>query len=278
MRGQPSQRCLEPASSGAAGRVVVAKSSDKPKKQQKKKPQRTLKERRSEKRAAKTPARLPFSRRTNRASTTGAVECGSIRPMHVFLETERLVLRQFTERRGRPRRARRRSRGDALHHRWPANAAPGDRERDPARVPRVLRAVRGVRLWAAIERASEFVGWFHFEPERGHDPDQVELRYRLRRSVWGRGYATEGSRALIEKGFVELGVERVYATTMVVNVASRRVLEKAGLRYVRTFHQPWPYPIERGARRRRVRAPEDRVGGRLTPAREGHSRTRNRRA
>jgi len=31
---------------------------------------------------------------------------------------------------------------------------------------------------------------------------------------------------------------------MAVNVASRRVMEKAGLRLVRTFHQPWPYRIE----------------------------------
>jgi len=39
-------------------------------------------------------------------------------------------------------------------------------------------------------------------------------------------------------------VRRVVAETMVVNAASRRVMEKAGLQYVRTFHQPWPYPIE----------------------------------
>ena len=39
-------------------------------------------------------------------------------------------------------------------------------------------------------------------------------------------------------------MKRVYATTMVVNVASRRVMEKAGLRFVRTFRQPWPYPIQ----------------------------------
>jgi RimJ/RimL family protein N-acetyltransferase len=38
-------------------------------------------------------------------------------------------------------------------------------------------------------------------------------------------------------------VARVRAETMVVNVASRRVMEKAGLRYVRTFHQEWPDPI-----------------------------------
>ena len=45
---------------------------------------------------------------------------------------------------------------------------------------------------------------------------------------------------MIRKGFTELGVKRVYAETMVVNIASRRVMEKAGLRYIRTFHQDCP--------------------------------------
>jgi RimJ/RimL family protein N-acetyltransferase len=49
---------------------------------------------------------------------------------------------------------------------------------------------------------------------------------------------------LIRTGFTELGVQRVVAETMVVNVASRRVMEKAGLTLVRTFHQEWPHPIE----------------------------------
>jgi len=39
-------------------------------------------------------------------------------------------------------------------------------------------------------------------------------------------------------------VERIYAETMVVHTASRRVMEKAGLKLVRTFHQAWPYRIE----------------------------------
>ncbi|HZA86374.1 MAG TPA: GNAT family protein, partial [Acidimicrobiales bacterium] len=43
--------------------------------------------------------------------------------------------------------------------------------------------------------------------------------------------------------FAELGVDRVYASTMMVNTASRRVMEKAGLRYVRTFHADWPVKI-----------------------------------
>ena len=39
-------------------------------------------------------------------------------------------------------------------------------------------------------------------------------------------------------------MQRVVAFTMVVNIASRRVMEKAGMRLVRTFHQPWPDRIE----------------------------------
>jgi RimJ/RimL family protein N-acetyltransferase len=38
-------------------------------------------------------------------------------------------------------------------------------------------------------------------------------------------------------------VQRVIATTMTVNSGSRRVMEKVGLRYVRTFHLDWPDPL-----------------------------------
>jgi RimJ/RimL family protein N-acetyltransferase len=99
----------------------------------------------------------------------------------------------------------------------------------------------GYGYWAVMERSSgDFLGWFHFRPRAGSAPDQVELGYRLRKSAWGQGYATEGSRALINKGFTELGVQRVTAEAMAENTASRRVLEKAGLTLVRTFRRPWP--------------------------------------
>lgn len=105
---------------------------------------------------------------------------------------------------------------------------------------------RGERwgFWAAIERETgAFLGWFHLRP-RAEDPDdEPELGYRLVASAWGRGLATEASRALVDSAFEQLGARRVYATTMVANRASWRVMEKAGLRYVRTFHEPWPERI-----------------------------------
>ncbi|RLP95242.1 N-acetyltransferase [Micromonospora sp. BL4] len=100
----------------------------------------------------------------------------------------------------------------------------------------------GLGRWAALDRESGvFLGWFALDPSE--DGAEAELGYRLRRSAWGRGLATEGSRALVRYAFDVVGVRRVWAETMTVNDRSRRVMTKAGLRYVRTFHLQWDDPI-----------------------------------
>ena len=164
----------------------------------------------------------------------------------VFLETERMVLRRFTEA-DIANLVELDSDPEVMRFINGGRATPRE-EVETELLPAFLghyERYAGYGFWAAIEKSTgEFLGWFHFRPDEGAAPGEVELGYRLRRSAWGKGYATEGSRALIEKGFTELGVERVVASTMVVNVASRRVMEKAGLRFVRAFHQPWPDYIE----------------------------------
>ena len=62
-------------------------------------------------------------------------------------------------------------------------------------------------------------------------PDTVviEVGYRLAPKAWGRGYATEGARAVVGYGFRELGLARIIGLTHPDNVASQRVLTKAGL-------------------------------------------------
>ena len=166
--------------------------------------------------------------------------------MQVFLQTQRLVLRRFTEDDSANLVE---LDGDPEVMRFINGGRPTPRmEIESEVLPAFLdyyERYRGYGFWAAIEKSTGlFVGWFHFRPAEGSPPGEVELGYRLRRSAWGKGYATEGSRALVDKGFAELGVERVVASTMVVNVASRRVMEKAGLRFVRSFRQPWPDYIE----------------------------------
>jgi RimJ/RimL family protein N-acetyltransferase len=160
----------------------------------------------------------------------------------VELETDRLILRRFTE-----------DDADLIVDldgdpdvRRYVQLQPTTREEAAGEIlPAWLRHYErypGYGFWAAVERASgEFIGWFHLRPGLS-DPrdDEPELGYRLRRVAWGKGYATEGSRALIERAFTELGARRVWAETMAVNAASRRVMEKAGLRFIGPVFNDWP--------------------------------------
>jgi RimJ/RimL family protein N-acetyltransferase len=169
------------------------------------------------------------------------------RDVHIILETPRLTLRQFTE-------------GDVDNlfslnsdpevMRYLTGGKPTPREEIRDQVIPFHLAVYGrldrLGTWAAESTASgEFLGWFHFRPGHGSDDiTNIELGYRLRRSAWNQGYATEGSRALISMGFTDLGVQRVFALTMTVNTASRRVMEKCGLTLVRTIPYEGAFVIE----------------------------------
>jgi RimJ/RimL family protein N-acetyltransferase len=166
--------------------------------------------------------------------------------MQTFLETERLRLRRFN---AEDVDNLVELDGDPEVMRYINGGRPTPRaEVKNVILPRILSFYErfdAYGYWAAEEQSTaEFVGWFALHPVEGRPPDDLALGYRLRRSVWGNGYGTEGSRALVDKAFGELGAERVFAETMAVNPASRRVMEKAGLKYVRTFHLEWPEEIE----------------------------------
>ena len=65
---------------------------------------------------------------------------------------------------------------------------------------------------------------------------EVEVGYRFLKEHWGRGYATESALASLAFGFDELGLERIVAVALESNTASRRVLEKCGLREIGLTH------------------------------------------
>lgn len=166
-------------------------------------------------------------------------------PRVVLLETDRIALRQFTL-----------DDVDALvlldsdpevMHFLTGGLPTPRSEIEGVVLPRWLRYYEDsplVGFWAAEDKASgDFLGWFHLRPGDGHPPDEPELGYRLHRWAWGRGLATEGSRALVDMAFTRGGASRVNAETMAVHAASRRVMEKVGMRLVRTFRADWPYPI-----------------------------------
>lgn len=94
----------------------------------------------------------------------------------------------------------------------------------------------GLGFWVGfVDRL--FVGWWILQPPNGPDQPTVageaDLGYRLLRRHWRRGFAGEGGRELIRDGFVELGLNRIFAQTMTVNTASRATMNAVGLSFVR---------------------------------------------
>ncbi|WP_413990543.1 GNAT family N-acetyltransferase [Labrys okinawensis] len=89
----------------------------------------------------------------------------------------------------------------------------------------------GKELAFAIEckTSGDFLGCVGLRfPKR----DNAEIGYWLGQRHWGQGLATEAARALIDHGFSTLGIAAVTGECRVINEASRRVMEKCGLRYV----------------------------------------------
>ena len=146
------------------------------------------------------------------------------------LTTERLHLRPFT---AADREAIHAVYSDPEVMRYVGHGA----HRTPAETAAALRVYgevlerRGFSFLAVTERdGGALVG------DAGLHPlgDDIELGYTLARGAWGRGYATELGRALLAYAFDVLGAARVVAQVEPENTASRRVLEKLGMRAVDT--------------------------------------------
>jgi len=97
----------------------------------------------------------------------------------------------------------------------------------------------GIGRWAVIEKGTnDFIGWAGFklmkETVNGHQ-GHYDFGYRLTRKHWGKGYATESGKALLNYGIDTLKFKEIYGMTDVDNVASRNVLEKLGFKLIEIF-------------------------------------------
>jgi len=90
----------------------------------------------------------------------------------------------------------------------------------------------GFGLWALeVRRAGEFIGFTGLAvPEfEAHFTPAVEIGWRLARSAWGNGYATEAARAVLSFGFEEAGLNEVVSFTVPTNRRSLAVMERIGM-------------------------------------------------
>ena len=103
-------------------------------------------------------------------------------------------------------------------------------------MPRILESYQknlDFGIFAAyLNNSEEYLGWFQFEIDK-EIKDAIEIGWRLKKQHWGNGYATEVATALSEKG-IEMG-KTIIARAMVENIASIRVMEKAGLEFEKEF-------------------------------------------
>jgi ribosomal-protein-alanine N-acetyltransferase len=85
------------------------------------------------------------------------------------------------------------------------------------------------RMWVMRLRGDDaLLGWVMLRPI--NDTPHVEVGYRLPQSNWGKGYATEATRAVLAFGFNTVGLDEISAVTHADNAASQHVLTKVGLK------------------------------------------------
>src|SRR4030095_3069017 len=135
--------------------------------------------------------------------------------MNVVIETDRLLLRTFTE--------------DDAALLFELNVDPEvtrythDEMSDLSQAKKVLDEVILPQYalyqhgrWAALQKSDfQFIGV-----------------YRFKKIFWGKGFATEAAFACLQYGFNRLGFQKIVGRALPENLASIRVLEKCGLRYV----------------------------------------------
>ncbi|MES2763441.1 MAG: GNAT family N-acetyltransferase [Bacteroidota bacterium] len=158
--------------------------------------------------------------------------------MKIFAETQRLILREIV-----PEDAEGffELDSDPEVHKYLGNKPV----KDIQQVKDVIQFVRqqyidnGIARWAVVYKATNtFMGWAGLKLVKEKTNDHInyhDVGYRLIKKYWGQGIAYESAMASLAYGFDVMKLEKIYAAAHVDNIASNRVLTKAGLQFIETF-------------------------------------------
>ena len=118
-----------------------------------------------------------------------------------------------------------------------------DRETSDAFVDRVEAHFdeHGFGLWALeVAQTEEFIGFTGLNPMPAGVPGEggLEVGWRLARSVWHQGFATEAARAALSVGFNGLGLREIWSITSVLNTPSEAVMVRLGMQRFAEFEHP----------------------------------------
>ena len=150
--------------------------------------------------------------------------------MNVVIETERLLLRTFSER-------------DASLI-YELNLDPDvtrythDPVKDLAHATEILEktiipqyALYNHGRWAVHLKATlDFLGWCGLKYRA--ELNEIDLGFRFKKEFWGKGFATEAAYASIKYGFEKIGLQRIVGRAEIDNIGSLKVLKKCGMNYI----------------------------------------------
>lgn len=96
-------------------------------------------------------------------------------------------------------------------------------------------------LFAIREKESDHLIGLFVECEVNRENRSLEIGYGLGSTHWGKGYMTEAVKAMLDYYFEHTDFRTVYASFFPENIASKRVMEKCGMRYSHTVEKELSY-------------------------------------
>ncbi len=91
-----------------------------------------------------------------------------------------------------------------------------------------------------ILKTKEFIGFIGlaYQDYKSEFTPAIDIGWRLKKSMWGKGYATEGAKACLDFGFGKLNLNEIIATCTLKNTRSENVMKKIGMKKVKEFMHP----------------------------------------
>lgn len=157
---------------------------------------------------------------------------------HIFLETPRLILREWEESDHEPF-IRLNADPEVMEYFPSVRSA----EESMAQIGRIVANMEKLGYgFFAVERKDDgqFIGFTGLTnaPFESWFTPCVEIGWRLSREHWGYGFATEAARACLDYGFVQLQLGQIYSFTSIHNTRSEQVMKKIGMEKEGVFGHP----------------------------------------
>lgn len=96
------------------------------------------------------------------------------------------------------------------------------------------RTTNGLGIWAVVDKTIDrVIGNILLVPLPKRDKtysENVQIGWHFRPASWGYGYATEAAQTILQYGFLEVGLDTIYAVTLADNTRSQRVMTRLGMK------------------------------------------------